>query len=134
MKQLAIIVIIVAVILASVLIWRGWRNKGTNTPVPSPAASSKMGVEDIKLQERIKQQLASSLENVTAAEIEIVSIQKKQWPNSCLGINRPATVCAQVITPGYLVKALAVSRLYEIHTDLKAQQIIITDQDGKIIN
>jgi hypothetical protein len=33
----------------------------------------------------------------------LVEVRSTNWPNSCLGISRPDTVCLQVITPGYLI-------------------------------
>jgi hypothetical protein len=65
--------------------------------------------------------LAQQLQH-PADSIEIVSYTRVDWPNSCLGYERPGEVCAQVITPGYRA-AFATTvggprATYEYHTDL----------------
>ena len=40
---------------------------------------------------------------VSPQQIDVVSVEPRTWPDACLGFPRPAEVCAQVVTPGYLV-------------------------------
>ena len=39
----------------------------------------------------------------TAEEIKVVSVSPMEWPDACLGLPEAGEVCAQVITPGYVV-------------------------------
>lgn len=45
----------------------------------------------------------AALSGRTAEEIEVVSVSPMEWPDACLGLPEAGEVCAQVITPGYVV-------------------------------
>src|SRR5512143_125441 len=55
--------------------------------------------------------------------IDLVSVEKIEWPDACLGVQLPGKMCAQVITPGYkVVMSVAVvgneaDKKYEFHTN-----------------
>ena len=59
----------------------------------------------------------ASLLGIPVSEITIVSATPEEWPDSCLGIETPGIMCAQVITPGYLVELEADGVQYAYHTD-----------------
>lgn len=82
----------------------------------------------------LTQALSSADQPVDQADVEIISVKEKEWPDACLGVSQPEMVCAQVITPGYLVKALAASQIYEVHTDKDLATMYIIDSNGKVIN
>jgi hypothetical protein len=63
-----------------------------------------------------EQDLADSL-GVPVSEITIVSVTPEEWPDSCLGAAPPDVMCAQVITPGYLVVLEADGVQYTYRTD-----------------
>ena len=44
--------------------------------------------------------------DVSPEEIEIVSVTPEEWPEACLGLPEPDEVCAQVVTPGYVVQLM----------------------------
>jgi hypothetical protein len=46
----------------------------------------------------------------------LVSVERVQWPDSCLGLARAGEVCAQVVTPGYRVVVSLGGRQLEYHT------------------
>lgn len=55
---------------------------------------------------------------VSTDRIEVVSVERVEWPDACLGAARTGEACAQVITPGYRV-VLAVDGVeYVYHTDM----------------
>ncbi len=56
--------------------------------------------------------------------VQVVSVEKVDWPNACLGVEAPGTMCAQVITPGYRVMLEARGQRYEYRTNL----------DGTVVN
>jgi len=49
--------------------------------------------------------------------VSLVSAEPVEWPDACLGVSTPGTVCAQVITPGYRVIVSAGGAQYEFHTN-----------------
>jgi hypothetical protein len=49
--------------------------------------------------------------------IALVSVEKVDWPDACLGVQTPGVMCAQVITSGYRVVMEAQGNLYEFHTN-----------------
>ena len=59
------------------------------------------GLPLIDLQRAMRQDLARRL-NVDLQSISIIGYEQVTWPDSCLGIQRPGTVCAQVLVPGFL--------------------------------
>ena len=46
------------------------------------------------------------------------SVERTEWPDSCLGLARLDEVCAQVITPGYRIVVRINGKQLEYHTDL----------------
>ncbi len=66
--------------------------------------------------------LASKL-GVDAQSISLQDIQAVQWSDSCLGLPFEGEMCAQAITPGYLVKVVVDGVVYELHTDQSGEQV-----------
>jgi hypothetical protein len=50
----------------------------------------------------VQNQISETL-GVAAETIEIQNVEKMDWPNSCLGLPEGDEVCAEVITPGWLL-------------------------------
>jgi hypothetical protein len=57
-----------------------------------------------------------------AASFELVAIRLKEFGNACLDVPAPGEMCAEVITPGYVVSLQAEGRQYDYNTDLKGSQ------------
>lgn len=55
--------------------------------------------------------------------VKVISIEEKEWPDACLGKPGEGELCAQVITPGYEVKA-------EVSGEVRTYR---TSLDGSII-
>ncbi|MGE5073731.1 MAG: hypothetical protein ACM3MF_09905 [Anaerolineae bacterium] len=68
-------------------------------------------------------QLAHNL-GVAGSEIKLVSSAPVEWPDSCLGVAMERVMCAQMVTPGYLIVLEAGGRQYEYHTNGDASQIV----------
>jgi hypothetical protein len=64
----------------------------------------------------VSQTLAQQLQ-ISADQIEIVSVENVDWPDACLGVYTADMMCAQVITPGYRVVLAADGQQYEYHTN-----------------
>jgi hypothetical protein len=67
--------------------------------VPDSEASLSQRVADA-----VKVDLSGRL-RVPADAVRIVSAERRQWPNGCLGISRPGVFCTQGIVPGWEVTA-----------------------------
>lgn len=63
------------------------------------------------------QNRASELLGVSAESIQIKSVKKTEWPDSCLGLGGAEETCAQVITPGWLLAFTVNGQEYRFHVD-----------------
>lgn len=77
-----------------------------------------------------QEQLAKRL-NVSVDQITISEIEQEQWPNACLGLQRPDEMCADVITDGFRVMLVVNGKSYEAHTDLEGTQVRFADEIAK---
>lgn len=53
----------------------------------------------------------------TTADIQVVSTEQVEWPNACLGLAQEGEMCAEVITPGFLVTLEVNGEQYQVRTD-----------------
>jgi hypothetical protein len=65
-------------------------------------------------QEAAIQQLATNL-GLAQGQVNLVSSSAVEWPDSCLGVALEGVLCAQLVTPGYLIVLEAAGRQYEYH-------------------
>lgn len=65
---------------------------------------------------------------VPEKQVTMLSIRAVQWPDSCLGVDIKDSVCAQVITPGYLINFIVDGKQYEVHSDNDGEAIIIAGE------
>lgn len=94
-------------------------------------------MDESKIESRVRRALAQRFtkpDQVSQTRIEVLDIQAREWPDACLGVKREDEVCAQVITPGYEVKARVGDQTYSVHTDRSLQQLVIIDPNGKVVN
>lgn len=56
--------------------------------------------------------------------ISVNNFEPVQWPDSCLGVAKEGSVCAPVVTPGYLIELYAADNIYEFHTDFYGSRLI----------
>jgi len=60
---------------------------------------------------------------IPTTEIEVVSYKRVEWSTACLGFPEPGEMCAQVITPGWLIILKARGENFEFHTDQDGSDI-----------
>ncbi len=82
------------------------------SPNPSQAAASRAAVA-----------LAGNL-TLDVSDVEIVSVEAVEWPDSSLGCPKPGQNYLMVITPGYLVVLEAGGERYEYHTNQESSIVI----------
>lgn len=70
--------------------------------------------------------LASRL-GISTSSVIVTSIESREWPNSCLGLERPEEFCAQVIVPGFQVTLKAQGRTYAYRTNVDGSVVAAVD-------
>ena len=65
----------------------------------------------------------SRVMNVRINELEIVSAERKTWPDRCLGVPNPAELCAPARTEGWQVVVSDGSRQWTYRTDNTGQRV-----------
>jgi hypothetical protein len=63
-------------------------------------------------QQALVNQLGASIDNV-----QILSSEKVDWPDACLGVPSDGQACAQVVTPGFRFDVQVNGQSYEVRTD-----------------
>lgn len=69
---------------------------------------------------------------ISESEIEVLSFEEINWADACLGLGRPDEACLQVITPGFLIKLMAMNTEYEYHTDQTGRNLRLAEGFGII--
>lgn len=54
---------------------------------------------------------------IAASDITVKSMESTMWPDACLGVSTAGMMCAQVVTPGYLVILDTPQGEMEVHTN-----------------
>jgi len=113
----------------------------TPSPTPAPAATDASADETLmpqanlspdmqKIAEQAAEILSKSL-NVTPDAVTILSVQSVQWSNAALGCPKPGMMYAQVITPGYLVKAEVNGEIQQVHMNDRGHGIVCPPSRSK---
>ncbi len=79
-----------------------------NSVIPEYAPVVDMAIQN--LSERLK---------IPASDIQLVSEDAVDWPDTSLGFPEKGMMYAQVITPGFKIILKAGNKLYEYHSDYK---------------
>jgi hypothetical protein len=69
-------------------------------------------------------ELANRL-NVQPEFVRWVSIEKVDWPDSCLGLEQPGMNCNMVITPGFRILLESGGIIFVFRTDLTGKQTVL---------
>ncbi len=97
------------------------------TQPPSPPTSQPTVIRDSQAPDAAlsaRQILAQQL-HIRHDAITIVSAEKVEWPDGCLGISIEGISCIQVVTPGYEVVLEVNGRRYEYHTDETGGRVML---------
>jgi hypothetical protein len=73
------------------------------------------------------QQQLSQVLGIAADQLQIVTVEHVDWPNSCLGLGQPGETCAQVITSGWRVVFQAGGQQIEVRTDGTGQVVRVRE-------
>jgi hypothetical protein len=69
-------------------------------------------------------QVAAQESNTALETVRLIHVERVEWPNSCLGVEKEGMICMQAITPGYRVTLEAGGQQVEYHTNLSATAIV----------
>lgn len=72
--------------------------------------------------------LASEL-GISAEEIEVLSVEMYEWPDTSLGCPEPGKMYAQVVTPGYRIILSAQGTRYDVRTDTEGKIRVICEPE-----
>ena len=64
------------------------------------------------------QQVLAAQLGILPEDVRIITAEKMDWQDGCLGISSPGQMCTEVITPGFRVILEANTVRYEYHTDV----------------
>jgi len=67
---------------------------------------------------------------LTPDDIQVISTEAMEFSDACLGLGRADESCAQVITPGYVVKLSASGQEYEARTNENGTVVRVADQNA----
>ncbi len=107
-------------------------NNSKTEPTLVPSQKSDLGgnrnqflsEEDIK---KISLQTLQREENVKSEELQLLSYERVEWPNSALGCPEPGNFYTQSVVPGYKVIVSVDEKEYEVHIGTPNQRGIICD-------
>jgi len=74
----------------------------TQLPATQEVPSSPEEILPPEVMAEIQNQISKVL-GISLDQIQIETVEQREWPDSCLGLGGPEESCAQVITPGWLV-------------------------------
>lgn len=94
----------------------------SNTPLSSTPVAVTPSAETDAAVEAIRDDLLERLE-VTANDIQLVSINEQNWPDACLGAAEVDEACAAVITPGYAIVVRVAETTYTYRTDKTGENV-----------
>ena len=60
---------------------------------------------------------------VDPSTVQVISVEKMEWSDSCLGLGQANESCAAVVTPGYKITFSVAGQEYVIHTDEGGSQV-----------
>lgn len=90
--------------------------RSTRTPSPAPQT------ELTPAEQAAVARLSSTLD-LPAGQISILSTEAVNWPDGCLGIQRPGMMCTEAIVPGYKIVLEAGGEQYEFRTNESGSQV-----------
>jgi hypothetical protein len=63
--------------------------------------------------------------------LEMQTIEDAQWPDACLGLPASGEMCAEMITPGFLITFTFNNQAYRVRTDLEGKQVRVEAAAGQ---
>ena len=90
---------------------------GEKLPIALPENISQSVLQDVAQRSRLP-----------VANFRIIDVQRRQWPDSCLGLQRPGFACALVIVPGWLVTVDGGDKIWVYHANESGSQVLFNPE------
>ncbi len=92
---------IMLLVLLTALLLAACSSSNTNAPATQVNPDLENALPpDVAL--NVQNQISQTL-GVTVENIKITQVEQMDWPNGCLGLPQGDEVCAEVVTPGWLL-------------------------------
>jgi hypothetical protein len=75
-------------------------------------------------------QAAANRAGIPADQFEVVAAEQRDWPDGCLGLGEPGTLCTQAIVPGWRVVVGAEGQQWMFRTDETGSQVALATTEG----
>jgi hypothetical protein len=105
---------IMVLVLASIVLTACSANQSNAIATQVDPALENALPPDVAL--NVQNQISETL-GVALDSIQLQNIEKMDWPNSCLGLPEGDEVCAEVITPGWLLTFNINDQVYQYRVD-----------------
>lgn len=92
----------------------------TSTPAPTEPDSEEIQIGPVE--ETVIKQLAANL-GLEEDDITVISSEETEFGDACLGVVMEGVMCAQVVTPGWVIVLEADGNQYEYHTSEDGSRI-----------
>lgn len=104
----------------------------TETPAPTATPEEEATPESQypAAVDAARRHLATTL-GIDAGAITVASFEAREWPNACLGLPAEGQMCAEVITPGYLVVLNAEEQTHRARTNQDGSVVVFEDANGE---
>jgi len=105
----------IVALAGAVLLLAACGASGTDVPATqvNPALENVLP-PDVAL--NVQNQISETM-GVTIESIQIEQVEQMEWPNSCLGLPQGDEVCAEAITPGWLLTFNINGQQYQYRVD-----------------
>lgn len=67
---------------------------------------------------------------IPLGQLQVVSAERRTWPDRCLGLPRPDELCAQALTPGWRIQISDGQQVWTYHTDIRGQNFRLATSNG----
>ncbi len=71
---------------------------------------------------------AASRLGLAASQLQVESVEAREWPDSSLGCPQSGTMYTQVITPGYAIVVLGSGKRLEYHSDSRGRVVLCSER------
>jgi len=116
-------VLLTLLLMAALLVACATTTQATPPPQSVPTKTGQGGMDTLPVA-RAKSFLAHKL-NINKETIQLVDIQPVPWPDTCLGVQTPGTMCAFHVVDGFRITLSADGQSYEIHSNLDGSQTVL---------
>lgn len=113
---------IVSLLILSTIALSACAGKPASLPQTGEELSVSTADASIQVVDAALTRLSQSL-GVKVEQIQVLSSERVEWPDTCLGLPGQNESCGQVVTPGFRIVLSANGQQYEFHTNESGTQV-----------